>query len=177
LTIEMINLRRLGGCKPMPAIDRFHASYLPEPNSGCWLWLGTERGSNGYGAIKVDGSLIQAHRYSWQLHKGQIPAGSLVCHSCDVPACVNPNHLFLGDHQANSDDKYRKGRALTGSDLSSLRLRTGARGDRIGVSKLTAPQVLSIRADQRPQREIAAEFGVSQTAINNIRLRKVWRHI
>ena len=72
--------------------DRFEEKYLPEPNSGCWLWTAsTDKG--GYGKITVDRRQIGAHRISYQLHKGQIPAGLDLDHVCRVRCCVNPDHL------------------------------------------------------------------------------------
>jgi hypothetical protein len=96
---------------PKSAAQRFHDSYVADPNSGCWLWLGRELGSHGYGSIKIFGRSVRAHRFSWELHFGPIPSGLLVCHKCDVPACVNPSHLFLGTHLDNETDKRAKGRA------------------------------------------------------------------
>lgn len=165
------NLKSLGGCKPRSAIDRFHESYIPEPNSGCWLWLGTIRGSNEYGAIKVDGKTVAAHRFSWTIHNGEIPDCLLVLHRCDTPACVNPNHLFLGNHADNQHDKMAKGRIGDVGTKTPLLGRMNAR------AKLTDEIVLSIRGDARSQREIASAHGISQCLVHNIKARKTWRHI
>lgn len=163
------NLKKLGGCKPKPPEFRFHASYLVHP-SGCWLWRGRDRGSMGYGVIKVDGKLIPAHRYSWMLHRGEIPHGVLVCHKCDIPKCVNPEHLFLGNHQDNMDDCKRKGRTRGGT-------KTPLRGEDNPHSKLGRIDVLKILGDDRPNTQIAADYRVSATLIWRIKHRLTWRHV
>lgn len=84
---------------------------------GCWLWFGATD-SSGYGSIRLNGKTFGAHRASWICYKGQIPEGLLILHRCDVPCCINPNHLFLGTDQDNAFDKVRKGRASSTSGMA-----------------------------------------------------------
>ncbi len=92
-------------------LQRFEEKISIEPTSGCWLWTAGVN-AMGYGFIGINQRPYLAHRVSWELHNGPIPNNTLVCHHCDNPPCANPNHLFLGTHQDNSDDKYRKNRAV-----------------------------------------------------------------
>ena len=101
-----------------PIRERFADKVLPEPNSGCWLWFGSV-GSHGYGQLSIPGKALEtAHRVSYRLHKGEIPAGILVCHKCDNPVCVNPDHLFLGAPSVNALDCKQKGRNTKGREKS-----------------------------------------------------------
>lgn len=142
---------------------RFHGYVMPEPMSGCWLWMGPAK--ERYGSLKVHGKPTAAHRYSWALHRGPIPAGMKVCHRCDVPFCVNPGHLFLGTQADNHADMVAKNR------------RASFKGVNNGKAKLTPEQVLQIRGDARSLKHIAADYGVSLGAISQIKLGKVWAHV
>lgn len=158
----------------VPFTERFERSYIPEPNSGCWLWYGRPRGSNDYGSINRDGKPIAAHRASWELVNGAVPNGLFVLHECDNSSCVNPEHLFLGTHQDNSDDKVFKGRHSRGAAHSAAK-KNPARGVANGNSKLTESDVLAIRALNISQRKIAAMYGVTQSLISNIKRREIWK--
>src|SRR5687768_11109897 len=89
-----------------------------QKTKGCWLWT-ARRNKLGHGMFAPDGRMVLAHRFAWLSAHGAIPAGMLVCHHCDVPACVNPTHLFLGSHLDNMRDMYAKGRRQTRSPLGS----------------------------------------------------------
>ena len=79
----------------------------PDLNGGCLLWTGAI--ANRYGTLKVDGKRLGAHRLAWEAANGPVPSGLHVLHRCDVPACINANHLFLGTHADNMADRARKG--------------------------------------------------------------------
>lgn len=98
------------GPKPKPLAGKFHDKYIPEPNSGCWIWTAALDG-RGYGKIKHAGKFLQAHRVSWEFKNGKILNGLFVCHKCDVRCCVNPSHMFLGTCQDNLTDMVNKGRS------------------------------------------------------------------
>lgn len=80
-----------------------------EKTDGCWLWTASKN-RQGYGYFRFDGKMMKAHRMAWLLVHGEIPEGMLVCHTCDNPSCVNPEHLWLGTNQDNQNDMNAKGR-------------------------------------------------------------------
>jgi hypothetical protein len=139
---------------------------IPEPNSGCWLWLGYGC-HKGYGRIYEGKRPIRAHRASWTVHRGTIPGGMHVCHRCDNRCCVNPDHLFLGTNADNQRDKVRKGRHVAGI----------SRGHSNGASKLTEENVLEILASKLGPRALATQFGVNPATIHQIRTGVTWRHV
>lgn len=147
-------------------IERFEEKYITEPNSGCWLWDASALKS-GYGQFWLNNKMIKAHRVSYSLYKGSIPTGMHVLHSCDVPCCVNPAHLYLGTHQDNMDDKVRKGRT---NSLAK---------EEHPLSKLTEKQVSEIRDLLKcglfTQRKIADFYSAHESTVSNIKLGKQWR--
>lgn len=167
--------------KIIPPKGRFESKFIPEPNTGCWLWTGA-KAPRGYGSFYyLEGPLL-AHRVSYLIYRGEIPEGMFVCHKCDVRCCVNPDHLFLGTNQDNMDDMVRKGRARNnpkrGDDhYTHKRPWVVRRGETRWTSKLNNAAVLAIRASCGTQREIARRFGVSRSLIGLIRTRKIWSHL
>lgn len=146
-----------------PLKDRFEDKVMPIPWSGCWIWL-AGLNAQGYGQIKAGrqgSTTYRAHRVSYQMAKGPIPLGMCVLHRCDVKACVNPEHLFLGTYADNIRDKVLKNRQ--------------AKGVTHGMAKLSVEQVKRIRSDHRTLREIGLEFGISQSQASAIKSRKNWR--
>lgn len=115
-----------------------------------------------------------AHRYSWELHYSPIPRGMLVCHQCDNPPCVRPDHLFLGTPKDNTADMIAKGRHSKGYSAPGLF------GEKNHLARLTAIDVLNIRSQFRngaSQSQLAQEFSVGITTVHNIVHRYTWRHI
>lgn len=94
-------------------LERFEQKVSPEPNSGCWLWIGAYT-DDGYGQLGFRGHNTRAHRAAWILYRGEIPNLLCVLHKCDMRCCVNPDHLWLGDDMDNAQDKMRKGRWRVG---------------------------------------------------------------
>ena len=107
---------------------------------------------------------------AWHMFKEPIPKGLFVCHSCDQPGCVNPDHLFLGTQADNMHDAIAKGRWKPAQEVV-------ARGEAHVLSKLTEADVRCIRASDETQVALGERYGVSHTVISNIRRYKTWRHI
>ena len=153
-------------------IDRFEAKYIPEPNSGCWLWIG---GFNvkGYGQLwrSVERRLQLAHRFAFETFVGPLVEGLHVCHRCDNRACVNPDHLFLGTPAENTADMMAKGRDYRGE---------ARKGEAVASSRLSEGAVREIRsrhAAGQSGRSLARAFGVSKTSIAAIVARRTWSHV
>lgn len=139
----------------------------PDLNSGCWLWTGNTH-PTGYGVIGVRKrdklKNTFAHRASWFAHKGQDPGRLKVCHRCDTPACVNPDHLFLGTQKDNLRDMYAKGRLVN-------------RGSANGSAKLTDDQVRAIRRDDRTIDDVAKDYPCGRSTIWRVRRRDVYADV
>jgi hypothetical protein len=143
---------------------RLESHTIPEPNSGCLLWLKCV-GNNGYGNIRIAKRTWTTHRLAWHAAFGPIPDGMHVCHKCDVRSCLNPNHLFIGTNADNVADMVAKGRVQR------------AKGSQSSGAVLTEDVVLAIRAAKGTNRAIAKRFGVFHTTIGAIRRRETWKHV
>lgn len=153
----------------------FEDRYIPEPMSGCWLWLGAWD-KDGYGkATTPDRRYIRAHRWSYERSNGPIPLRLSVLHRCDTPSCVNPKHLFVGTQRDNATDMVKKGRQYKGVDT-----RMHPRGEDHPNSKLTLLALVEIQAMLQQglkHREIAVIHGVSRSAVTKINQGQNWRRI
>lgn len=141
---------------------RFFAKISTIPTEkGCLEWQANKSG--GYGRIKIGKGLFSAHRIAYFLRYGEDPGDLQVNHHCDNRACCNADHHYLGTQLDNMRDMVAKGRE--------------ARGETNSRAKLTATDVIAIRADPRLHRIIAAEYGVLPAAIGKIKRRKLWNHV
>lgn len=132
----------------------------------CWLWTGSIT-AQGYGQISLGTSgPVTTHRLSWQMANGPIPAGLVVMHRCDVRPCVRPDHLMIGTHANNVQDKVSKNRHTKGSQFPQAKLR-----------EHQIPEIRALLSQRIPALEIAARYQVSAGAIHHIRKFETWAHI
>lgn len=166
------------GPKPQPIASRFWSKV--DTSGDCWEWTGCQRAGYGYFRVAA-GHMEMAHRFSWQLAYGPISNGLFVCHACDNPRCVRPDHLFLGTHDENMADMVRKGRSPSGDRNPSRRFPERVSRGEHHTAKLTEAQVRDIRARYTPGyghlTELGREFGVTPDAIKFIVTRQTWKHI
>lgn len=142
----------------------------------CWIWTGALAGRDGRGQVRIDirdgsGKVIAvqsvyAHRFSWELHKGTIPDGLFVLHKCDVPSCVNPDHLFLGTHAVNMTDRNKKGRQAKGESHPRAKLKES-----------DIHLIRQMRQAGKTHKAIADFFGVCRTTIRVILAGLHWKHV
>jgi hypothetical protein len=167
-----------------PPIDmrlRFWAK-VNKTGGGCWLWMGMPD-DKGYGHLRVEGKKTLAHRISWKLHNGCIPAELFVLHSCDNPSCVNPAHLFTGTQVDNMKDMAQKGRGRGAmGDRNGMRLypENVLRGEANPRSKLSEETVRQIFRSVRSgatYRHVAQGAGVSCGTVSDIINGRAWKHL
>lgn len=130
-----------------------------EKTESCWIWKGATQ-KTGHGRVRINGKLLGTHRVSYFLKHGKINDDLMVCHKCNNPSCVNPDHLYQGD---NSDNM-----------IDSVYART------LNFVKLTPSQVVEIKkrfARGESNKSIARSFGVARSTINCIRLGRTWSHL
>lgn len=161
-----LQLKFKAGMNRISLKDNFERSYIINKNTGCWEWQ-KNRDKKGYGTI---GSHIGdkritkfAHRVSYELYKGEIPINMIVCHACDNPGCVNPDHLWIGTHQDNINDKIKKNRGLFGSKHQN--------------SKLTEEQIIKIRKEKLSINDIAKKYRIHYNTAYDIINFKSWSHV
>ena len=144
----------------MDIMDLYPDRVSPEPNSGCWLWTG--RATKGYGNAQRDNKVVYMHQLSYQLKHGR-KCEQHVLHRCDVPICVNPDHLEAGTHRQNMLDGYTRGRI-------------DVKGAANGMARLTQRDVDEIRANRKwgDRAEVAARYGIQPLTVSFIRTGRRW---
>jgi hypothetical protein len=151
-------------------ITRFWSKVNKDIPSGCWEWMGCVNGW-GYGIININGKTWRTHRISWMLAHGEWP-NLFVCHKCDNPKCVNPDHLFLGTHNDNMRDMVSKDRHFKGVPVC---------GEHHPLHKLTDRTAIEIRekyaSGKYTQRELAKQYGVSQRGVWRVIHHQSWNYI
>lgn len=133
-------------------------------HNGCWNWLGN-KSPKGYGESSVGGHRRRAHRLAYEAFVGNIPPGLWVLHRCDNPACCNPKHLYLGDHERNTRDKVERARQARFP------------GELHPMVKLDESAVRHIRGTSGARVPLAKKYGVSTRTISDIRSRRSWKHL
>lgn len=136
--------------------ERIIENSMPIPFSGCWIWMAGD--SAGYGKVTTARRTVSAHRASYVAFKGKVPGGLYVCHRCDEPGCVNPDHLFAGTPRDNMVDMAAKNR-----ENPQRRFRP--------------EDIALIRSTVGNTTSLAQAFGVSRTTIKNIRAQRSYRHV
>lgn len=170
---------------------RFESFVSPEPNTGCWLWLGAISDA-GYGILTIAGRNVRASHVALALDGRPLGRGERGLHVCDFPPCVNPAHLFGGTQADNMRDCSRKGRIHRGPRPSvrgerhwtrrypDLAAQSAPKGEAVGTARLTAAQVSEIRMRSAAGEEgkaLAAAYGVSRAAVSLLLNGKTWRSV
>lgn len=159
----------------IPLADRFWP-YVTK-TTACWIWTGSGDGIDGYGRIKIPTGtrrrqkMIGAHRASWEIHFGPVPGGLQVCHHCDNPSCVKPDHLFLGTNKQNQLDCVQKGRRPHTPNNQ---------GEKHGMSRLTEDAVRDIRLSYSAGERavvLAKRHGVCVSTIYTVLRGSRWKHV
>lgn len=129
----------------------------------CWEWMGITAKATGYGVVSYKRAPTNTHRVAYELAYGSIPEGQVVRHACDNRLCCNPAHLSLGSHRDNARDRKEHG--------------AHPQGSLIGNSKLSRQDIEDILRDDRSNKLIAADYGVSQSHVSRIKRGATWQHL
>lgn len=187
--------------KRAPTEDRFWAKVVKGGPGGCWNWTGHHNGV-GYGMLWAPeaGRKVLAHRFSYEMHHGPLPPGVLVCHHCDNPACVNPEHLYAGDYRSNMRDAVARGRHGYGihkrkpdgtlvhpppvlrGDAHPARKNPEIvrRGEDVGSAKMTADRVRVLWCRRLAGESFSAlgrSFGLDPSSVSDICRGERWGHL
>jgi DNA-binding CsgD family transcriptional regulator len=150
--------------------ERFWTKVEKDSDEGCWFWVGAKNDS-GYGKLTFGNKrAYRAHRLGYEMKYGPITEGLCVLHHCDVRACVNPEHLFLGTRADNNRDTAQKGRIRNGE-------RKGSRHPQAILNEEIAKRVLFLWENGMRPTEIARTLGYKYSTISNILYGRAWQHV
>ena len=148
--------------------DRFW-SFVTKTD-GCWLWTGRSL-NHGYGQYWVNGKRWIASRLAWHLTYGHIPANQQVCHKCDLPQCVRPDHLYLASQVRNLEDMRQKGRGKL------LLTRQGSANNKAKLTIAQVRDIQTLRQQGCSWRRLGKHYGVCHTTIAAAVIGRTWKHI
>lgn len=138
----------------------------------CWEWQGA-RTEKGYGRLSINNRDKRAHRVAWELTYGPIPQGLLVCHHCDNPSCINPNHLFIGTHQDNINDAIKKGFPNGWSSGGQ----SGEKHPQAKLNIITVKKMRELHKKGMTERKLAKMFHIGRTQAHRVVARIHWKDI
>lgn len=152
------------------------AGPMPTP---CWIWNGARR-DDGYGVRTIARVVYPCHRWAYARWIGPISRGLFVCHKCDVRACCNPDHLFLGTRSDNASDAVRKGRMKNGPEWREECKSRAVRGESHTCARLTEEivrQLKSMDSNRPSSHQLSKMLGVSARTIRDVWNGKTWSHV
>lgn len=150
------------------SLDKLFEKSMPIPFCGCWIWMGGLARDGRYGSCSYLDHIYRTHRLSYFLAYGQIPDGVNVLHKCDIPLCINPDHLFLGTDADNMLDKTEKNRQAKGRDCNH---------PYNVFSENTVKEARTLYGFGFTLQEVADEYGCTKSTVSMIVNRKTWRHV
>lgn len=159
----------MAGVRTLDPEDRFWRRV--KKSDGCWEWQGS-RHPNGHGYFSAGRQSVgYSHRAAWEFVNGPIPEGMCVCHHCDNPPCVRPDHLFLGTHNDNMQDAVQKGRMCRGEDRPQSKLTEE------GVRAIRAAEIGWEGSRSALAMELGPRYGVTSHAVRRVLQRQCWKHV